>query len=50
MPWQLAVDSDFTHSNVTKTKQPWEPNWEPTTTVSGRHQATTSFYRSSSSA
>lgn len=24
-PWQLAIDSDFGHSNVCKAKQTWEP-------------------------
>jgi hypothetical protein len=45
---QSVIDSDFGHSNESKGKQAWEPNWEPTATVFSRYQATTSFYRTSS--
>ena len=43
-PWQLVIDSDFAHSSVSEAKLSWEPEWEPTATVPGRHKATISFY------
>jgi len=32
----------FAHSNTSRARKSWEPNWEPTTAAIGRHQATTS--------
>jgi hypothetical protein len=37
----------FIASNNREASQLWEPNWEPTTTVSRRHQATASLYQCS---
>jgi predicted AAA+ superfamily ATPase len=37
----------FIASNSSEASEPWEPNWEPTTTVSRRHQATVSLPRRS---
>jgi hypothetical protein len=42
-----ATDAVFGRSNAGDTSEIWEPNWEPTVTVSRRRQTTTSSHRCS---
>ena len=44
-PRRCTSKSTSDHSNTGKIKEIWEPNWEPTTPVFGRHEATVSAHQ-----